>query len=39
MLTYGKGGELNRFKIELRVFNPSRLLLVRVGNLIDLKLT
>jgi len=39
MFTYGKGKELNRFKIKLRVFGPRRLLVVRVGNLIDLKLS
>jgi len=32
-LTYGKGGELKRVNIKLRVFDPGRLLVVRVGNL------
>ena len=36
-LTCGKGGELKRFEIKLGVFNPGRLLMVRVGNLHDLK--
>jgi len=32
-LTWGKGGELKRIKIKIRVFDPGRLLGVRVGNL------
>ena len=32
-LTCGKGGELKRIKQKLRVFDPGRLLVVRVGNL------
>ena len=32
-LTCGKGGELKRITNELRVFDPGRLLVVRVGNL------
>ena len=32
-LTCGKGGELKRIKHKLRVFDPGRLLVVRVGNL------
>ena len=32
-LTCGKGGELKRIKHQLRVFDPGRLLVVRVGNL------
>ena len=35
-LTCSKGGELKRIKHELRVFDPSRLLVVRVGNLNEL---
>ena len=35
-LTCGKGGELKRIKHELRVFDPGRLLMVRVGNLNEL---
>jgi len=31
-ITYGKGGELKRIKIRLNVFDPSRLLVIRVGN-------
>jgi len=34
--TCGKGGELKRINHELRVFDPSRLLVVRVGNLNEL---
>jgi len=34
-LTCGKGGELKRIN-ELRVFDPGRLLMVRVGNLNEL---
>ena len=36
-LTCGKGGELKRFEIKLRVFDPCLLLVVRVGNLNDFK--
>jgi len=32
-LTCGKGGELKRINIKVRVFDPGRLLVVRVGNL------
>jgi len=32
-LTCGKGGELKRIQHKLRVFDPGRLLVVRVGNL------
>jgi len=32
-LTCGKGGEPKRINIKLRVFDPGRLLVVRVGNL------
>ena len=32
-LTCGKGGELKQINHELRVFDPGRLLMVRVGNL------
>jgi len=32
-LTCGKGGELKRITNELRVFDPGRLLVVRVENL------
>ena len=32
-LTWGKGGELKRIKHKIRVFDPGRLLGVRVGNL------
>jgi len=35
-LTCGKGGELKRIKHKLRVFDPGRLLVVRVGNLNEL---
>jgi len=35
-LTCGKGGELKRIKHKLRVFDPGRLLMVRVGNLNEL---
>ena len=31
--TWGKGGELKRVKQKIRVFDPGRLLGVRVGNL------
>jgi len=31
--TCGKGGELKMINIKLRVFDPGRLLMVRVGNL------
>jgi len=31
--TCSKGGELKRINIRLRVFDPGRLLVVRVGNL------
>ena len=34
-LTCGKGGELKTINIKLRMFDPSRLLVVRVGNLND----
>ena len=34
--TCGKGGELKRINIELRVFDPGRLLVIRVGNLNEL---
>jgi len=37
-LTFGKGRELKRCEIRLWVFDPGRLLVVRVGNLNDLKL-
>jgi len=36
LLTCGKGGELKRINHELRVFDPGRLLVVRVGNLNEL---
>jgi len=36
-LTCGKGGELKRIKYKLRVFDPGRLLVVRVGNLNELR--
>jgi len=32
-LTWGKGGELKRINHKIRVFDPGRLLGVRVGNL------
>jgi len=32
-LTCGKGGELKQINMKLRVFDPGRLLVVRVGNL------
>jgi len=32
-LTCGKGGELKRIEIKLRVFDPGRLLVGRVGKL------
>jgi len=35
-LTWGKGGELKRIKHKIRVFDPGRLLGVRVGNLNEL---
>jgi len=35
-LTCGKGGELKRINMKLRVFNLGRLLVVRVGNLNEL---
>jgi len=35
-LTWGKGGELERIKHKIRVFDPGRLLGVRVGNLNEL---
>jgi len=35
LLTCGKVGELKRLKDQLRVFNPGRLLVVKVGNLND----
>jgi len=35
-LTCGKGGELKRINIKLRVFDPGRLLVIRVGNLNEL---
>jgi len=35
-LTCGKGGKLKRIKHKLRVFDPGRLLVVRVGNLNEL---
>jgi len=35
-LICGKGGELERIKHKLRVFDPGRLLVVRVGNLSEL---
>jgi len=35
-LTCGKGAEFKRINIKLRVFNPGRLLVVRVGNLNEL---
>jgi len=35
-LTCGKGGKLKRINIKLRVFDPGRLLVVRVGNLNEL---
>jgi len=38
-LTCGKGGELKRINIKLRVFKPGRLLLVRVGNFNELTLS
>jgi len=34
--TCGKGGELKRINIKLRVFDSGRLLVVRVGNLNEL---
>ena len=36
LLTWGKGGELKRIKHKIRVFDPGRLLGVRVGNLNEL---
>jgi len=38
-LTCGKGGELKRINIKLRVFDPGRLLVVSVGNLNELTLS
>jgi len=35
-LNCGKGGELKRINIKLRVFDPGHLLVVRVGNLNEL---
>jgi len=35
LLNCGKGGELKRFKDQLRMFDRGRLLVVRVGNLDD----
>jgi len=35
-LTFGKGGELQRINNDLRLFNPGRLLVVRVTNLNEL---
>jgi len=35
-LTWGNGGELKRIKHKIRVFDPGRLLGVRVGNLNEL---
>ena len=35
-LTCGKGGELKRINIKLMVFDPGRLLVVKVGNLNEL---
>jgi len=35
-LTCGKGGEIKRINHELRVFDPGRLLVVRMGNLSEL---
>jgi len=35
-LTWGKGGELKRIKHKIRVFDPGRLLRVKVGNLNEL---
>jgi len=37
--TYGKGGELKRINIKLRVFDPGRLLVVRMRNLNELTLS
>jgi len=34
--TCGKGGELKRINMKLKVFDPGRLLVVRVGNLNEL---
>jgi len=39
LLTCGNGVELKRCEIRLRVSDPGRLLVVRVGNLNDLKLS
>ena len=39
LLTRGEGDELKRINIELRVFDPGRLLVVRVGNLNELTLS
>jgi len=38
-LTCGKDGEFKRIKHKLRVFDPGRLLVVRVGNLNELSTT
>jgi len=38
-LTCGKGGELERIEIKLRGFDLGRLLVVRVENLNELKLS
>jgi len=38
-ITYDKGGELQRFQIKLRVFDLCHLLVVRVGNLNNFKLS
>jgi len=38
-LTCGKGGELKRVKHKLSVFDPGRLLVVRVGNLNELSIS
>jgi len=35
----GEGDELKRINIKLRVFDPSRLLVVRVGNINELTLS
>ena len=39
LLTRGEVDELKRINIELRVFDPGRLLVVRVGNLNELTLS
>jgi len=38
-ITIGKGGELKRLKIRLRVFDLGCLLVVRVGNLNNVELS